>query len=61
RAEEHLIGRMPHPATLAEGAKLAAEDARPTRDLRGGVEHKRAMVEVYTRRALEKAVERARR
>ncbi len=61
RAEEHLIGRMPSLATLAEGAKLAAEGARPTRDLRGGVEHKRAMVEVYTRRALEKAVERARR
>ena len=61
RAEEHLTGRMPNPATLAEGARLAAEGARPTRDLRGGVEHKRAMVEVYTRRALEKAVERARR
>ena len=61
RAEEHLTGRMPNPATLAEGARLAAEGVRPTRDLRGGVEHKRAMVEVYTRRALEKAVERARR
>ncbi len=61
RAEQHLIGRMPNSVTLAEAAKLAAEDARPTRDLRGGEEHKRAQVEVYTRRALEKAVERARR
>ncbi len=61
RAEQHLIGKIPSPATLAEAAKLAVESARPTSDLRGSEDHKRAMVEVYTRRALEKAVERARR
>ena len=61
RAEERLAGRTPDAATLAEAAKLAAAGASPTADLRGSGEYKKAMVEVYTRRALEKAVERARR
>ena len=61
RAEERLVGRTPDPATLAEVAKLAADGARPTADLRGSDEYKKAMLEVYTRRALERAVERARR
>ncbi len=61
RAEQHLVGRMPDVVALAEASRLAAEGARPTADLRGSVEYKRAMVEVYTRRALEKAAERARR
>jgi len=59
RAEAHLRGKAPHKEALAEAAKLAAHDARPTSDLRGSEEYKRAMVEVFTRRALEKAVERA--
>lgn len=59
RAENHLRGRRPDGTTLAEAARLAAEDARPTSDLRGSTEYKKAMVEVYTRRALETAADRA--
>jgi carbon-monoxide dehydrogenase medium subunit len=59
RAEEFLMGRRPDASTLAQAAKLAAEDVRPSSDLRGSEEYKRAMVEVYTRRALERAVQRS--
>jgi carbon-monoxide dehydrogenase medium subunit len=59
RAEDHLKGKPADATHLAEAAKLAAEDARPTADLRGSEGYKRAMVEVFTRRALEKAVARA--
>lgn len=61
QAEQSLIGKLPDEAALARAAKLAAEEARPTPDLRGSEEYKRAMVEVYTRRALVTAVQRARR
>jgi aerobic carbon-monoxide dehydrogenase medium subunit len=61
RAEDHLRGKMPSSDAIAGAAKLAAEDAHPSADLRGSEAYKRAMVEVYTRRALEKAVDRARR
>ncbi len=59
RAEQRLVGGEPESGALAEASKLAAQDARPTSDLRGSEEYKRAMVEVYTRRALERAAERA--
>lgn len=61
RAETYLIGREPTPEALAEAGRLAAEDANPTADLRGSEDYKRAMVKVYTQRALAAAVERARR
>lgn len=59
RAEDSLRGKAPSPEAIAEAAVLAAGDAHPSADLRGSEEYKRAMVEVYTRRALEKALERA--
>ncbi|MGQ0796921.1 MAG: FAD binding domain-containing protein [Methanobacteriota archaeon] len=59
-AEDALRGTPADTAHLAEAAKLAVQDAKPTPDLRGSAEYKRAMVEVFTRRALERAVERAR-
>lgn len=60
RAEQHLLGKTPTAGLTAEAARLAAEDAKPTADLRGSDEFKRAMVEVYVRRALEMAFERVR-
>ena len=59
RAEEALLGRKAGPTAFAESAKAAALEARPTSDLRGSEEYKRAMVEVYARRALELATHRA--
>ncbi|MGI0149187.1 MAG: FAD binding domain-containing protein, partial [Thermoplasmata archaeon] len=59
QAEAALLGRKAGPTSFADAAKAAALEARPTADLRGSEEYKRAMVEVYTRRALETAARRA--
>jgi aerobic carbon-monoxide dehydrogenase medium subunit len=59
KAEKALEGSSIDPANAARAAKLAAEDARPTDDLRGSVAYKKAMVEVYARRALDRALGRA--
>jgi aerobic carbon-monoxide dehydrogenase medium subunit len=59
RAERALEGKPADSGALAQAAHAASEDARPTEDLRGSIEYKRAMVEVYAHRALVRAVERA--
>ena len=61
RAEEALIGKRAGPVAFAEAAKIAAEEAKPVSDLRGTEAYKRAMVDVFTRRALETALERTKR
>jgi carbon-monoxide dehydrogenase medium subunit len=58
-AEKELTGKHAGPAAFAEAAKVAAQGAKPEADLRGSVEYKRAMIEVFTRRALETAASRA--
>lgn len=59
RAERALTGKRPEPATIAEAARLAMEESRPTADTRGSVEYKRDLVRVLTTRALRRALERA--
>jgi aerobic carbon-monoxide dehydrogenase medium subunit len=59
RVEKALDGKPANATALAHAAHAAPEDSRPTDDLRGSIEYKRAMVEVYTHRALAKAFERA--
>ncbi len=59
RAEESLQGRTPSADNLALAARLAAEEAQPAADLRGSIGYKRAMVEIFARRALEAALARA--
>ncbi|MFQ5553710.1 MAG: FAD binding domain-containing protein [Thermoplasmata archaeon] len=59
QGEERLRGSPGDEAAVAEAASLAAQAAEPTDDLRGSAEYKRAMVEVFARRALETALERA--
>ena len=58
-AERYLTGQSPSEAALREAARLAAEAAEPTADLRGPVEYKRAMVQTLAARALKSAVQRA--
>ncbi len=60
RAESLLHAESPTDAAIDEAARLAAEDCDPTADLRGPVAYKRAMVEELTKRALRKALQRAR-
>ena len=58
-AEDHLRGRQPDAAAIAEAARLAADATSPSADRRGSVEYKRDMARVLTGRAITRAVERA--
>lgn len=58
QAEEVLLARGDlSPATIAEAARVAAEEARPIDDIRSTAWYRRRMVEVETRRALAQAAE----
>ena len=59
-AEAALAGAEPTDEAFAEAARLAAEAASPVSDVRGSARYKRHVVEVYVRRGLAAAVERAR-
>jgi aerobic carbon-monoxide dehydrogenase medium subunit len=59
-AERVLDGAEPTAETFAAAAAAAAAQSRPTADRHGPVEYKRAMVAELTRRALGRALERAR-
>jgi aerobic carbon-monoxide dehydrogenase medium subunit len=61
RAEAALKGKTPDEATITAAARLAADSAQPTDDLRGPAEYKKDLVRVLTVRALRRAVERAAR
>lgn len=54
-----LAGREITPETIQEAARIAQAAARPISDLRGTAEHRKHLCTVLTRRALEKAIERA--
>jgi carbon-monoxide dehydrogenase medium subunit len=58
KAEQALVGKRAGPAAFAEAAGVAAQEGKPEGDLRGSTEYKRAMIEVFTRRALETATSR---
>ncbi len=60
KVEGALVGRNLDEATVAEAAKLAAEGLEATDDLYASAEYKRHLATVYTKRALLRAVERAR-
>ena len=59
-AEQALAGQALEDGTIAEAARLAAEEAQPRADVRGTEEYKRNVVRVYVERALRKAAEVAR-
>jgi len=59
KAMDYLTGKQSDESTLKEAGRLAADAADPTDDLRGNADYKRALVRVLTRRALAKAVTRA--
>ena len=59
RAENFLLGKTIDEPTIRQTAQLAAEDSRPSSDLRGPADYKVSMVKELTRRALNRALERA--
>jgi carbon-monoxide dehydrogenase medium subunit len=58
-AGDFLAGKPVSPENIQQAARLAQEAARPISDLRGTAEHRKHLCFVLARRALEKAVERA--
>jgi carbon-monoxide dehydrogenase medium subunit len=59
KAEALLKGqKMTHPV-ISKAAETAAEETRPISDLRSTAEYRKEMAEVLVRRALERAVEKA--
>jgi len=55
-----LAGKEINAENIQQTAKIAQAAARPISDLRGTVEFRKHLSAVLTRRALEKAIERAR-
>ena len=55
-----LVGKEITEENMREAGRIAQATARPISDLRGPVEYRKHLCAVLTRRALEKAVERAR-
>ena len=60
KAEDSLRGKKLDNAAIGQAAALAAAESQPSSDLRGPAEYKRGLVEELTRRALARALERAR-
>ena len=60
QAEEALKGSTLEPKVVEEAVQLAAQEAKPITDLRSTVEYREEMVRVLVRRAVEKAMTRAR-
>jgi aerobic carbon-monoxide dehydrogenase medium subunit len=58
-AERVLAGREPTGEAIAEAARLAAEAAEPTDDVRGSAAYKKDVVRVFVQRGLRSAVARA--
>lgn len=59
-AGEALVGQPVNAESIAKAAQIAQDAATPISDMRGTAEYRKNMSGVMTRRALEKAVERAR-
>jgi carbon-monoxide dehydrogenase medium subunit len=55
-----LAGKPVNAASIEEAAKIAQAAAKPITDMRGTAEYRKHLSAVMTRRAIEKAVERAR-
>ena len=58
-AENSLRGKKLDGGAIAQAAESAGKDAQPSPDLRGPAEYKRGLIQELTKRALERARERA--
>lgn len=60
RAEAMMRGERTSPGLLEIVARIAMEESQPISDVRASADYRRRMVGVLTRRAIERALERAR-
>lgn len=60
QAEDFLTGRPVRAETLAEAARIAAQETSPIDDFRASAQYRRDLVVVLTRHVLEEAIARAR-
>ena len=58
-ASELLVGKEPTDENIKKVSEKAKDIASPIADMRGTVEHRKDLIEVLTRRTIEKALERA--
>lgn len=58
-AEQALVGQMVTADVLEAAGQAAAAECQPSQDLRGSVDYKRDITRVLTKRAIQKAVARA--
>lgn len=56
RAEDVLRGKAITPELIAQAAKAAADESRPISNVRASAAYRREMVEVLTRRALQRCI-----
>lgn len=61
KAEGLLKGKEITDAVIVEVGRVASEEARPITDVRATAEYRRDMVDVFTKRAVREALERAKR
>lgn len=59
KAEETIKGQTLDTKTIEKAADIAAEEAKPISDIRSTAEYRREMTKVLVKKALEKALERA--
>ncbi|MGN1141972.1 MAG: FAD binding domain-containing protein [Oliverpabstia sp.] len=57
KAEQFLIGKELTPEIIDEAAQITMESCSPISDIRASKEYRSAMVRVFTKRALKKALE----
>lgn len=60
KSTRSLIGKKPSDNLFDEAAIQASQEAKPISDVRGSEAHRRSLVKVLTRRALDEALDRAR-
>lgn len=58
KAEDILNGKKLDERLIEKSARVAAEESKPIDDIRGSAEYRRAIVEVLTKRAIRKCLER---
>ncbi len=59
KAEDFLRGKKLDADAIAQAVQLAADESQPSSDLRGPAEYKRGLVKELTKRAMLRAMERA--